>query len=99
MILDVLTILVLIQCASMISRLIGRRRHDVLYYVSKSDRSLAASSHADQVLAKQPRLAGGDLVAFDGILCRVIGAHVLDKAARGGGRQFYRFAGHASKIG
>jgi hypothetical protein len=37
MILDVLTIFLLIQCANMISRLIGRRRHDVLYYVSKSD--------------------------------------------------------------
>jgi len=38
MILDVLTIFLLIQCANMTSRLIGRRRHDVLYYVSKSDR-------------------------------------------------------------
>jgi hypothetical protein len=37
MILDVLTIFLLIQCANMISRLIGRRRQDVLYYVSKSD--------------------------------------------------------------
>jgi hypothetical protein len=37
MIFDVLTILVLIQCANMISRLIGHRRHDVLYYISKSD--------------------------------------------------------------
>ena len=37
MVLDVLTIFLLIQCANMISRLIGRRRHDVLSYVSKSD--------------------------------------------------------------
>jgi hypothetical protein len=36
MILDVLAIFLVIQCANMISRLIGRRQ-DVLYYVSKSD--------------------------------------------------------------
>ena len=37
MIFDILAIFLLILCANMISRLIGRRRHDVLYYVSKSD--------------------------------------------------------------
>jgi hypothetical protein len=34
MILEVLTIYLLVQCASALSRLIGRRR-DVFYYVSK----------------------------------------------------------------
>ena len=36
MILDILTIVFLVHCANMISRLMARR-HDVLYYVSRSD--------------------------------------------------------------
>jgi hypothetical protein len=39
MILEILAIFLLIQCVNMISRLIGRRR-DVLYYVSKSNRTI-----------------------------------------------------------
>ena len=36
MIIEITTVLFLIQCANILSRLIGRRR-DVLYYVSKPD--------------------------------------------------------------
>jgi hypothetical protein len=36
MIMEIISVLFLIQCANMLSRLIGRRR-DVLHYVSKAD--------------------------------------------------------------
>ncbi len=39
MILEILAIYVLMQCTSVLARLIGRRR-DVLHYVSRSDLSL-----------------------------------------------------------
>ena len=36
MIIEVITVFLLMQCVSLISRSIGRRR-DVLYYITKSD--------------------------------------------------------------
>jgi len=37
-------------------------------------------------------------IAPDAIFREEVGAHVIDKAARGGGRQFYRFAGQRLEI-
>jgi hypothetical protein len=51
------------------------------------------------MLPQRVQLAGGDLVALDRVRLGMIGAHVLDKAARDRGRQFYRLDGNALDIG
>jgi hypothetical protein len=44
------------------------------------------------------QLAGGDLVALDGVVLGMEGAHVINGAASDRARQFYRFEGHGLDI-